>query len=400
MTQRLELEKPRSHGSRSPDFLWDALASPRRTSGSTHNFYLYPARFSPQAAAAVISVYSQRDEWILDPFMGGGTAVVEALMAGRKIIGADLNALGHFVATARTTPLSNSDQVAIRSWAAKIADVNSRFRPHSTSIPNLPRAVKSFSATAIALASMLPLRRQRRFARCALLRLGQWALDCRDCTAPDWRELAARLPQLVEQMLEGLRQFVDRCAESGLSKSEITSRRLLLWGDARTTVTAALNGLKNVRPKLILTSPPYPKVHVLYHRWQVGGRSETPAPYWIANVPDGYCASHYTGGSRTATGERRYFRMIRDVFSALKSVVDADASVAQLVGFADVNTQLPMYLRAMTEAGFEEDRFTARERFWRRVPNRKWHARLKGRVDASSEVFLLHHPLRRRQPSG
>jgi hypothetical protein len=48
-----------------------ALESSRRTEGSTHNFYLYPARFSPEAAATVILGYTDRNDWILDPFMGG-----------------------------------------------------------------------------------------------------------------------------------------------------------------------------------------------------------------------------------------------------------------------------------------------------------------------------------------
>ena len=32
-------------------------------------------------------------------------------------------------------------------------------------------------------------------------------------------------------------------------------------------------------PQLILTSPPYPGVYVLYHRWKIGGRRESPAPF-------------------------------------------------------------------------------------------------------------------------
>src|SRR5207253_10499997 len=107
-------------------------------------------------------------------------------------------------------------------------------------------------------------------------------------------------------------------------------------------------------PALILTSPPYPGVHVLYHRWQVQGRRETPAPYWIAQVPDGHFASHYTGGSRTPTGELRYFSMIRNVFSSVRPHMADDGLVAQLVGFADVESQLPLYLAAMSEAGFQD----------------------------------------------
>jgi len=135
---------------------------------------------------------------------------------------------------------------------------------------------------------------------------------------------------------------------------------------------------------------------VLYHRWQVRGRRETPAPYWIAQVPDGYYASHYTGGSRTPTGERRYFSMIRSVFSSVREFIDRDGLVVQLVGFADVSQQLPKYLATMSEAGFESwsPPGSEAEQLWRPVPNRKWYARLQGAVDPSSEVLLFHRPLR------
>lgn len=384
-------------GSGLPTFLEDALTSARRTEGSTHNFYLYPARFSPQAAAAVIYAFSHQTNWVLDPFMGGGTTVVEALMAGRRVVGADLNALGHFVAAARTTPLSPSNLLAVRRWAKRAAESGRWHLTRDSLVANLPSTLNSFATKAIHEATELRFNRERTFARCALLRLGQWALDCRDYASPRSEQLAEKLPQLVDQMIAGLGEFVQRCREVGVKKNEITSGRLLLKGDARTTVVKALGRQKGIRPELIFTSPPYPRVHVLYHRWQIRSRSETPAPYWIAGVPDGYYASHYTGGSRTPTGERRYFRMIRDVFSSLRSVISPDATVAQLVGFADAETQLPMYLQAMAEAGYAEELSSHRQRVWRHVPNRKWHARLQGYLDASSEVFLLHHPVRTRR---
>ena len=70
--------------------------------------------------------------------------------------------------------------------------------------------------------------------------------------------------------------------------------------------------------------------------------------------PDGHFASHYTGGSRTPTGERRYLSMIRDVYSAIRPRLADDAVIAQLIGFANVRTQLPLYLEAMKAAGFQE----------------------------------------------
>ncbi len=111
-------------------------------------------------------------------------------------------------------------------------------------------------------------------------------------------------------------------------------------------------------------------------------------------MPDGFYASHYTGGSRTPTGERNYFSMIRAVFTSVRQIIAPDAVVIQLVGFADFKRQLPLYLSTMAEAGFDTDANAAGSGLVRNVPNRKWYAKLQGDVDASSEVLLFHRPRR------
>jgi tRNA G10 N-methylase Trm11 len=49
--------------------------------GLTHNFYRYPARFSPQFARAAVATFTEPGDTVLDPFMGGGTSAVETLAA-------------------------------------------------------------------------------------------------------------------------------------------------------------------------------------------------------------------------------------------------------------------------------------------------------------------------------
>jgi len=80
-----------------PDELRAAIAAREPISGYTHNFYRYPARFSPLFVREVIRHYSRRGEVVLDPFMGGGTAIVEAIALGRKAIGVDLNLDGYLL---------------------------------------------------------------------------------------------------------------------------------------------------------------------------------------------------------------------------------------------------------------------------------------------------------------
>jgi len=220
-----------------------------------------------------------------------------------------------------------------------------------------------------------------------LLRLGQWALDCRDFDAPRRKKLARRLPHLIDEMLDGLREFSSGCRKAEVGG--IVRSRVLLHRSAIGLEKDPIFVECGARPTLVFTSPPYPGVNVLYHRWQYKGRKETPAPYWIANVPDGYGQSFYTGGSRTPTGIRNYFNMILGAFRSIAHVLAPDGYVVQLVGFSDASKQLPAYLNCMRAAGLEEYEIQG-TRLGRRVPNRKWYAKLKGPGDASTELLLIH----------
>jgi hypothetical protein len=382
---------------RAVERLTEALRAARYSycGGGTHGFYNYPARFSPEIAREVIDLFSSPGDIVLDPFMGGGTSIIEGLCLGRFMIGVDVNALAHFVSDVRTAPLSTADEELIRTWAALVDDpVEGDKAPRATPlVVNLPRTVEEFMRGMLFTMSRLPFPRQRSFARCVLLRLGQWALDCRDFVAPGRTRLAAKLRELSSEMLDGLAEFVAGCGAAGLSKNSITGHRLLLNQDAVSMeALPALEAFRG-RVRLVVTSPPYPGVHVLYHRWQYRGRKETAAPYWIAGIPDGHPGSFYTGGSRTPTGRSRYFDMIEAAFRSMRSLLDRDALVVQLVGFSNTATQLPSYLAAMDAAGFARRELPGAD-LTRRVPNRKWYAKLKGHVDASAELLLFHTPKR------
>src|SRR5438046_6012608 len=92
--------------------LLEALASSTPVSGLTHRFYRYPARFSPEFVARAIDAFTQPGDYVLDPFMGGGTTVIESLAAGRKVLGCDINPLAGFLTRVKTTPLSKNDVAA------------------------------------------------------------------------------------------------------------------------------------------------------------------------------------------------------------------------------------------------------------------------------------------------
>ncbi len=94
-----------------------AVHSREPVTGHTHPFYRYPARFSPLFARAAIKMFTQPGDLISDPFMGGGTTLVEARVQGRHSVGVDISSLSNFIAQVKTTVLSEDDIRAILSWS-------------------------------------------------------------------------------------------------------------------------------------------------------------------------------------------------------------------------------------------------------------------------------------------
>ena len=187
--------------------------------GLTHNFYRYPARFSPRFAAAAIREFSDPGDLVLDPFMGGGTTVVEALVAGRRVVGADINSLAVFIARAKTTPILASELRKVRESIRLISDsINYRYprerllsvagdtRTRNLTAPAV-RAIKKAIAVSLANLENVRIERSRSLVRCVVLRVAQWALDGRS-EPPSLHEFRRRLIVYGEEMVRGLEEFV------------------------------------------------------------------------------------------------------------------------------------------------------------------------------------------------
>lgn len=379
--------------------LVELLQSRHPVQGFTHNFYRYPARFAPEFAREAILQFSHEGDCVLDAFMGGGTTIVESIAAGRCVLGIDINPLAHFISLTKTTPLSSRDKEAVINWANNatnsIGVEYENIAANDRDLRNVPEDIKLFLTFASYKINQLEFPRQRRFARCALLKLGQWAIDCRS-NIPPARALQTQLVKQALEMLSGLDDLVDVAKERGVSKNKITARRKLFLSSVDDIVKNRNSLEKFSKPKLVLTSPPYPGVHVLYHRWQVNGRRETPAPYWLADLRDGHGESFYTLGGRSKKGIENYFTQLAEIFRNLRQFIDPESRVVQLVAFSDPEVQLPAFLSAMNFAGYEELRpfsTSGLERPCRKVPNRKWYTQLGQSQYASNEILLFHRPI-------
>lgn len=374
-----------------------ALHSCKPVAGLTHTYYRYPARMAPELAREVIRQFSAVGDLVFDPFMGGGTTIVEALASGRRALGIDVNPLSNFLADVKTSPLSAEDALSISAWMRQLDCTSEGLKDNTwlsmAEVANLPVPEKKMLCRLLGRLADLSHPHQQKFVRCCLLRLGQWLVDGKTafCTAAAVQD---RLAVFVEEMLGGMAEFVTACESHGVPAELLPQRRLLL---NRSVVDAEHDpGLEACigKPDLVVTSPPYPGVHVLYHRWQVGGRRETAAPYWILGTTDGHGASYYTLGSRTPLGLDNYFRSIASAFRSIRQICRPGAPVVQIVSFADLATQLPLFLDAMQAAGYHEVYLDGASRtdLWRDVPNRQWYNRVGAARGSGKELLLVHLP--------
>lgn len=393
-----------------PDSVLKAVVNQDKVDEPPHSFYKYPARFSPTFARAVIEAFSEKEDTVIDPFCGGGTSVVEAIALGRRAAGFDISSLAVFLARAKTTPLSVHDKREITEWTKVIESIEAPAAGDGPPLTdedehyrkNLPATAKRFFETVIGLVKFLPKERQRRFVRLVLLAVGQWALDLKTQT----RSWSAMREQFCARMLEVLDDHYDflsrAAAVNDLPRCRLTETRRLMNRSCEESGEDGRVPEEWLPAKLVVTSPPYPGVHVLYHRWQIEGRRETPAPFWLANSRDGAGAPHYCLGRRDEPELKTYFERLCRAFASVRSLLGPESTVVQLVAFSEPEWQLPAYLAKMEEAGFRElapvcDRdYLFEGRVWRQIPGRRWYAKNRGEIPASKEVMLLHRVCERR----
>ena len=106
--------------------LGDPLAEALMAAGSsgyslTHAFHPYPGRFHPFLVSKVLAAVAQPGQLVFDPFMGGGTTLVEAMRIGLPTLGNDLNPVAHLVARERTRTRTADEARILEAEFGRIA---------------------------------------------------------------------------------------------------------------------------------------------------------------------------------------------------------------------------------------------------------------------------------------
>ena len=71
-----------------------------------HSFHRYYGKLIPAIPAAFIKEFTNKNDWVFDPFSGSGTTAVEALKNGRNFVGMEINPLAKAIAEIKTRKLN------------------------------------------------------------------------------------------------------------------------------------------------------------------------------------------------------------------------------------------------------------------------------------------------------
>lgn len=125
----------------------------------THCIHKFPSKFIPQIPKWAMAGYlpnlagqsgSER-AWILDPFCGSGTTLVEGLLHGHNVCGVDVDPVARLITKVKTTPI---DGEKLDSACTQVGrEVLSRQRGHF--VPDLPTLSHWFNESAVADLSVI-----------------------------------------------------------------------------------------------------------------------------------------------------------------------------------------------------------------------------------------------------
>jgi len=290
----------------------------------------------PTTARQLVLTVSAPTATVLDPFCGSGTVLVEAMLAGRRVMGTDLNPLAVRLARLKTTRFGAA---ALRSMAqqahsiALFADTRRRRRAgasHRYSREDValfaPHVLLELDSLAVGIRQLAPedaaLREALELVLSSILvKVSVGASDT--SSRPQPRRIAAGFPaRLFARKAEELAR---RLGEFSQALSEATPEALVTADDA-----GALRSIPASSVDSVVTSPPYAATydylthHALRLRWL--GLDSRPLAEGEMGARRNYAKLDASAAART------WARELDRTLRALRRVCRSGARVAFLIG--------------------------------------------------------------------
>ena len=354
---------------------------------ASHDVHAFAAKFPPQLPRAFIRGLTSPGEVVLDPMMGSGTTVVEALLEGRQGIGLDIDPLALRLGRVKTMPL---DTDSLRDAGSKVIsrantllsngktierNLSRRFDERTKAFIDywfLPATQRELMALVLAIQDVTDIS-TRRFLELTF----SSTIITKSGGVSRARDLAHSRPHLDETKIpkNALEQFTLRFRKNLTSIAQLKTNGTTttpLAGDARSMPIA------DSSIDLIVTSPPYANAidYMRAHKFSLVWLGESVVN--LSALRAEYIGSERIGGvqyaalpdkpehtvwqlaerdSSKAAILRKYFVEMKSVFAEMYRVLRGDSAAIVVVGTSvmrDIDVQTHYCLADIAaEVGFD-----------------------------------------------
>lgn len=383
----------------------------------THCYHIYPAMMIPQVARTLLHEYRPEGKFdlIFDPYMGSGTTLVEACVAGIDSVGTDLNPLARLMAQVKTTHYEEAqiqrefsciqaDLIFYQESWVKDRDFdrisNCSFwysEANLLKLSYLQQLIEEHSHNRdFFLLTLMEVVREVSFTRNGEFKRFRMSAEALARFNPNVFELFERK---VIRNLKGLHQF-----------NQIPTRKKALICDFNSAQEIPANLLSPQSVDMVITSPPYGDSHTTvaygqFSRWAnewlgdrtasqldnllMGGQRTREERYTTCSI------RHELDAIRTAD-EKRYWEVVSFLNDYSASIAQVANTVRQggivcyVVGDRRVkNIQIP--LDYFTAEMFEACGFAHQITLVREIPNKRMPSKTSPTNIAGANVPTMSH---------
>jgi len=329
---------------------------------ASHDVHAFAAKFPPQLPRAFIRGLTSPGDIVLDPMMGSGTTVVEALIEERQGIGLDIDPLALRLGRVKTTPLNTDDlreagngvisraNTLLSNGKTIERNLSKRFDERTKSFVDywfLPATQRELVALALAIQDVTDIS-TRRFLELTFSSV----IVTKSGGVSRARDLAHSRPHLDETKTpkNALEQFSLRLRKNLTSIARLKTNGLTavpLAGDARSMP------LGSEAIDLIVTSPPYANAidYMRAHKFSlvwfgesvsdlsklraeyIGSERVGHTPYAaLPGKPEGIIRQLAERDNSKATILRKYFAEMKTVLAEMYRVLRVDSAAIVVVG--------------------------------------------------------------------